>query len=190
MPKRKPIEQPQGEFLAPYWNKIVEARKAEGPPWKVLSDPSEIAKKSRLISYTPPFCTDLWPAVADWWPIELLRTAKERGDSEGFKRLLYYFLLLLSAEPPKGVLEPFHWRRGRPIEKERDKVYLLWISLKCPTLTKQVLDGMAKSLYPDEWKSEPSNISRHAKLRKKLRDRIRQTVRRAESATKITSISS
>ena len=56
----------------------------------------------------------------DWWPVRLLREGAAEDDSEGFKRILHYFLMSLYIQLPKGVLIPFRWTLGPPERDGRD----------------------------------------------------------------------
>jgi hypothetical protein len=111
---------------------------------------------------------ELW----DWWPIRLLRTAAAENDVEGYKRILHFILLDLGVRVPAGVLVPFRWKVGRPPETER--VYAAWVERGKPALDFRALDALAKHLYADEFTRALSDGT----LRKKLRDRIRNTIRR------------
>jgi hypothetical protein len=127
-----------------------------------------------------------WEEVEQWWPIRLLREAAEEGDSEGCKRLLYFFLSELGVRLPKGVLIPFRGKRGRPNKTEG--IYEAWIAKGRPATTGRVCDDLAKTFYAAEFAQAKANPN----LRKKLRDRVRSTIvrhRLALDATKSPSIS-
>ena len=114
----------------------------------------------------------------------MLRQAAEEGDSEGCKRLLYFFLSELDVRLPKGVLIPFRGKRGRPNKTEG--IYEAWIAKDRPAPSWRVCDDLAKTFYAAEFAQAKSNPN----LRKKLRDRVRATIlRHALAATKSAPIS-
>ena len=180
MATRKPTQQTPKAFFGEYWNAMVEAHKAERRPRNLQTGHLGTSKAPRLIDGKRPSSTDLWDAVEEWWPIQLLQEAAEKRDAEGFKRILSDFLRNLHAFPPKGVLVPFRWKRGR--RKETENIYAAWLESGRPETDRRVCDQLAKQFYPEEY-TEPK---KDGKVRKKLRDRIRATIRRhdAERATK------
>lgn len=191
-PKKHPEELPFDKFFGGWAGEVRDAQAAEKSTRRtaadsaprltllqnLLKDPSKGNEPSppRLICLyesSPEF----WDEVENWWPFRLLRGAAKNGDSEGYKRLLSYFLLRLGVAPPKGVLIPFRWPRGRPNETEM--IYVAWESMGRPTLVWRTLDELAKTFYADDFGRARSD----AKLRKNLRDRVRGTILRYQSTT-------
>ena len=186
MARKSPTAQPIKKFFGKYANEIfaAEARQRQGTI--TLRD---LSPKLGEEDFAPPRLIDpsrTWEELAEWWPFRLLRKAAAEKDAEGYKRLLHYFLLQLGVSPPKGVLVAFRWKVGRPGEAEL--IYAAWVSKGRPALNWRTLDGLAKVFYPDQFAKCLSD----GKLRKNLRDRVGNAIRRHESqvaATKPHSIS-
>jgi hypothetical protein len=113
-----------------------------------------------------------WDDFGQWWPMRVLRQAAEERDIEGCKRLLYVFLMELDIRLPERVLLPFRWKAGR--RDETEAIYKAWVDKGSPILSGRVCGELAKQFYPEESSKAKSNPN----LRKKLRDRIRATIRR------------
>jgi hypothetical protein len=116
-----------------------------------------------------------WDTVEDWWMVRLLKRAADSGDTEGFKRLLHYFLLNLHIVTPKGVLMPFRWENGRPRERVPMMVEAAWIELGRKEPNAVLLSKVAQKCYPDEWRSGDDAI------RRKLRKRVLAVIRRHQA---------
>lgn len=188
MPRKRPTAVPPAKFFGKYWKPLLEAedRDQESTRPYTASILMDRVQKGEPIE-VPRFITTrmLWDEVEHWWPIRMLREAAKENDGEGFKRLLDYFLLRLRVKPPRSVLIPFRWQRGRP--EETEMIYDAWVTMGRPTTQWRVLDELAKMFYADQFASARSDT----KLRKNLRDRIRATIRRHEAravATKTRSI--
>ena len=117
-----------------------------------------------------------WEEVAQWWPFHVLRQAAEENDSEGCKRLLYFFLLELDIRLPQGVLAAWRSKRGRPNETE--EIYKAWIARGKPKPTWRVCEDLARIFYPGEIEQAQSDPG----PRTKIRARIRATLLRHELA--------
>ena len=132
------------------------------------------------------FSPELWDTVENWWPFRILRIASETGDAEGYKRLLSYFLLELGVKPPKGVLTPLRWPRGRPKETKTELICASWDAKGRPKPDARLLNTFAKAFYAAESRKSESN----PQLRKNLRDRVLATLLRhqAKAAAKSPSI--
>lgn len=118
--------------------------------------------------------TQLWDAVRQWWPIRLMRAAAGENDTENYKRLLQFLLLELHVPPPKGVLVPVRWKVGRP--RETENTHAAWVAMGKPALDRRTVDRLAKMCYGDQYSKALSD----GKLRKNLRDRVRNTIGRYE----------
>jgi hypothetical protein len=178
MSRQCPTTLPIPKFFGKYWKPIEEALAREE---KSITMESLVKGEHGRVR----FITDgmLWDELREWWPVQLLRAAAKENDREGYKRVLSYFLLKVVARPPQGVLTPFRWKRGRP--EETESVYHAWIAMGRPSLNWRILDELAKLYYADHFARARSD----AKLRKNLRDRIGETIRRHERARKSQPIS-
>jgi len=171
MARKDPRKVPIPEFLGKYEERMREARVAE-----FLEHSSLLSALAELVGPhpRPPLKVpdEDWDRFASWWPMRVLRQAAEEGDSEGCKRLLHLFMLEMDIRLPKRVLMPFRWKSGR--RDETEAIYKAWVDRGRPLLTDQVCMELARQPYPEEFKKARSNPS----LRKRLRDRIRATIRR------------
>lgn len=184
--RRNPAAMPIREFFGKYFDAIV---KGEAPPPQVPISLRELVR-SRQADWYRCFSlkhSDPWCQLRDCWAIRLLRAAAAENDAEGCKRLLAYILPKLGVQLPKGVLIPFRWKVGRPVDTET--LYAAWVERGSPETSWRVLDELAKGFYPEDFLAARSDD----RLRKKLRDRIRNTIRRRRRsqipATKSTLIS-
>ncbi len=180
--KRSPAHQGFEALLGTWYPRILEGYKSEEPfmlkhrPFQneppSLDEVLERGAVGRWREHGPEF----WDEVRSWWCIDLLREAIEDGDREGYKRLLWFFLFELGVPAPKSVLEPFRWARGRPHETEN--ILSDWVIRRRPEPKWRLLDEMAKTHYPEEWKKAESDTG----IRKNLRDRVRAIILRGRSS--------
>lgn len=184
VPRKSPAAVPLSKFLGKYASEIVEnhardRRRAAvtnvGAFLACIENGDYSASPPRLIS-----TSELCEEVKQWWPFSLLRAAALEDDLEGYKRVLAYILDMLDVPPPDGVLVPFRWKRGRP--EETEMIYRAWLAMGKSPLCWRVLDQLAKTFYPDQFTQAMSD----GKLRKNLRDRVRNTIRRYEPAAPAT----
>jgi hypothetical protein len=169
--------------LGKYANEIVENRAREERRAAVKNASKYLAGIEHGDYASPPrliTTSQLWEEFKQWWPVGLLRAAARENDIEGYKRVLAYLLLILHVPPPDGVLVPFRWKRGRP--EETEMIYRAWLAMGKPPLRWRVLDRLAKTFYTDPFTQALSD----GKLRKNLRDRVRNTIRRYEPAAPAT----
>jgi hypothetical protein len=178
MPRKDPTAVSPKQFFGKYANEILEndareKRLAEGMNASRYAPGSE-----HRDDLTPPrliTTSELGEEVKQWWPVGLLRKAARENQSEDYKRILAYFLGMLEVPPPDGVLVPFRWKLGRP--EETEMIYREWLAHGQPSLQWRALDHLAKTFYPEQFTQAKSN----GKLRKNLRDRIRNTILRYKS---------
>jgi hypothetical protein len=171
MPNKKARRGPEAllsprDFLGPEFFSELE-REHRHPRFGTLRDLA--AGAGLWVKYDP----QLWETAREWWPVRLLRELAADGKAETYKRVLFQFLIELQAMPPEGVMKPFKWTRGRP--RATRAIFDRWCSMGRPALTTRMADRLAKEFYPDEFK-------RAAGKPKKLRDRVRATIRRHDSA--------
>ena len=178
-----PASVPLTKFLGKYAKEIVETHAGDERRAAVTNvaeflaciENGDYASPPRLIT-----TFELWEEVKRWWPVGLLRAAAGENDIEGYRRVLAYLLRELDVPPPDGVLVPFRWKRGRP--EETEMICRAWLAAGKSPLHWPVLDQLAKTFYPDQFAQARSD----GKLRKNLRDRVRNTIGRYEPAVPAT----
>jgi len=178
MSKKSPTSVSDSKFFGRYWIHLSKAEDRE----KRLAGPFTIGTLMTMLGDgdgIDPFrlirASKLWDELQISWPVQMLQQASAAGDVEGCKRLLHHFLNRMGVQPPAGVLMPFRWEPGRP--EETEDIYEAWIAMGRPSVNWHVLDELARTFYPPEFQAAKSDL----KLRKKLRDRIRATIRRHEA---------
>ena len=67
-------------------------------------------------------------------------------------------------------------RGGRPVASKTNEIFDAWIAMGSPALDASVCAELAKTAYPDQWKT----VRRGTPAHKALRDRVRGAVQRAE----------
>jgi hypothetical protein len=175
MPKNNPIDSPYREFMGKYTRDIVENTAAEQRSRTGSSLAVSLAEIEPVRMIFSP--ADFWKEVRRWWPVRILRRAAKENAIEGYKRVLHYWLSCLNDEPPpKGVLQPWKGKPGRPREKESDVVVLTWIKIGRPALGRQKL---ARKYYGDAF------TNADAAEKKKMVDRCQKAVERRVPSTEI-----
>ena len=146
-PKKRPEELTFDKFFGKWADSVrkgqVEEERPRGLKAAILG---QWDSEPRKLLFVHRFSPEMWDEVSNWWPFHLLQEVAEEGDTEGYKRLLCYFLGRLGAPPPKGVVSAFRWPRGRPDETEA--IYLEWMTMGAPVLTWREKDKLAKVFYP------------------------------------------
>ena len=174
MAKKNPAAVPVQKFFGKYHAAIKKGHAAEERQRSIATVAGLVELIEKGEYEAPRWITsgEMWDEVRGWWPVRLLREAADEDDSEGFKRILHYFLTSLDVSPPKGVLIPFRWKRGRPNETEG--IYEAWIAKGRPSLTWRVCEDLAKTFNGDEFAHAKSNPI----LRRKTRNRVRAAILR------------
>jgi hypothetical protein len=183
MPRKDPAAVSPKKFFGQYASQILENDARDKRRAAVTSAGEFLACIEKGDYATPPrliTTSQLGEEVRKWWPVGLLRKAARENQSEDYKRVLTYLLDMLGVPPPDGVLVPFRWKRGRP--EETEMIHQAWLAMGKSLLNWRVLDQLAKTFYPDQFTQAVSD----GKLRKKLRDRVRNTIRRYEPAAPAT----
>ncbi len=113
----------------------------------------------------------------------MLRTAANIGDIEGYKRLLWFFLVELNVAPPEGVLD-FRFPKGRPrSEDTRRLICQEWEKSKNKRKRPmEIYSDIAKKIHGDDYKQADQ------KERTKLNARVKAQVHRIKAGTKIETI--
>lgn len=183
MPRKDPAAVSPKKFFGKYASEILENDARDKRLAAVTNVGEFLACMEKGDYATPPrliTTSQLAEEVRKWWPVGLLRKAAREKQSEDYKRVLAYFLGMLDVPPPDGVLVPFRWKRGRP--EDTEMIHRAWLAMGKPPLNWRVLDQLAKTFYLDQFTQAVSD----GKLRKKLRDRVRNTIRRYEPAAPAT----
>jgi hypothetical protein len=118
----------------------------------------------------------LWDELREWWIFDLLVLAKNRGDTENFKRILHFFVRRIVGKPPKGVFLPFRWPRGRPQDEQVTEILLEWVNRGQPHATSHECSKIAVTLWPEYKDAEK-------KEQKRMRDRVYAAIRRRATKT-------
>jgi hypothetical protein len=173
------------EFFGPYAELVRNAQGAE----RALRELEELRGRAML-----PLGFDAQPAygyspeckerVLGWWQFRLLRIAASDGNTERFKRMLYYFLRQLDLHLPTGVLTEFVGKPGRP--KAGEPIRQDWERRGCPLVDKDLKDELARAHYAAEYAKaqKATPVSRDNKIRR-LRDRVGANLSRIQKpATK------
>ena len=177
MPRKNPAAVPLKKFFGKYASEILENDARDKRRAAVTNVGEFLAGIEKGDYASPPrlmTTSQLGEEVRKWWPVGLLRKAARENQSEDYKRVLAYLLGMLDVPPPDGVLVPFRWKRGRP--EETEMIHRAWLAMGKSPLNWRVLDQLAKTFYPDQFTQAVSD----GKLRKNLRDRVRNTIRRYE----------
>ena len=165
-PKKSPTALSMTEFLGQFWDDVEKAFALEERLGKPAAGSLSQLFDERFLDqvfFGGDYSPELWNTVRDWWPFCVLRLASEKGDAEGYKRLLDFFLWKLKAPAPEGVFTPFRWPRGRP--RETAAVHAEWIAKERPQLTWQVKEDLARACYPAEFrKAKLAKPAESAKL--------------------------
>jgi hypothetical protein len=99
-----------------------------------------------------------------WWLVRLLRAAARENSPDAYLSLLGYWLHKMGVDPPVGVFIPAPGKPGRPRSARTEAVFLTWIDLGKPALSRRKL---AHAMYKGEFtKASPAE-------QKKMIDRCR-----------------
>jgi len=119
MARKDPRDVPIRQFLGKHLNRMEQAHEAQ----QRERFPQLIALYELLHEEcrpAPPGTSGPeWDELARWSPMRVLRQAAKEEDSEGCKRLLYFFLLELDIRLPKGVLVPSAGAVGVEMKQRR-----------------------------------------------------------------------
>jgi hypothetical protein len=174
--KKKPTDVSLKDFLGQHWHALNEAEKFERRKHNALLFPPATRPES-FPDYTL-FSLESWDHARRLWLPVMLREAAEKNDAEGYKRLLYVFLIKLAAEPPAGVLSQFRWPPGRP--NSTRMIYEDWVAGDRPPLKKwEDCLPLIKSHYPPEEVAKAEEGDRD--MQRTLMDRLQETIERHES---------
>lgn len=175
MARKRPAVVPNNKFIGKYANHVLEAEALEKQYKEDRATINQATVPFRNTRRSSLSWSQTGEEVEGWWLIPLLRAATAEKDTESYKQLVSLFLGQLGAEPPEGVLIPFRLNVGRP--RENEMILGAWVANGSPALNSRTLDRLAKILYPDQF---PKALS-DGKLRKNLRDRVGNAIRRNEA---------
>lgn len=111
-----------------------------------------------------------------WWLVRLLRAAAGENSPDAYSALLGYWLHKMGVDPPAGVFVPAPGKPGRPRSARTEEVFLTWIDLGKPALSRRKL---AHAMYQGEF------TKANSAERKKMIDRCRRAVERWQTQSRL-----
>jgi hypothetical protein len=111
-----------------------------------------------------------------WWLVRMLKTAARENCPDAYSSLLGYWLHKMGVDPPAGVFVPASGKPGRPRSAKTEQIFLTWIDLGQPPLSRRKL---AHAIYQGEF------TKANSAERKKMIDRCRRAVERWQAQSRL-----
>ena len=102
-----------------------------------------------------------------------------KTSGEEFRSQLPTLLRELGLDIPAGVLQPLRGKAGRPLSTTTANIHTEWVRIGRPKITAAVCDRIARTFFGEELKKRSPGSAEH----RKVRERVRQAIRRFEQRT-------